>query len=289
MSQHLKLSEVIKLSKDQITKFKKDDLVNLLHKNKEFEEFTDLKIIQESINELKNNIIAHILEDNKKLHEKVEILEENNFKLENCMKTMEKKFHEKVEILEENNFDLENWMNTMEKEHWRLNQYSRKNNVEISGIPESIEDLEECVVKVINKIGVECSSDDIEACHRLPHSKFNRDSDAPKRTIVRFVNRKLSESALGNRKKLKDLDLSTVHNDLTDKRLFINDNLCPYYKGLYGKCRRLYDAKLIHSFWSWKGGIFFKKSENSRITEIYHDQDLFEKFKNFDFDNRFLR
>ena len=55
----------------------------------------------------------------------------------------------KIDIIEENNNSLE--------------QYGRRNNIEITGIPESVEDqkLEETVVKVLNTIDLNVSTNDI--------------------------------------------------------------------------------------------------------------------------------
>ena len=76
--------------------------------------------------------------------------------------------------------DLESKCNSLE-------QYGRRNNLEISGIPDSVDqtDLEDKVVEIFDKIGVDLSNDEIEACHRIGKSKDNS-----KTTIIRLVNRK---------------------------------------------------------------------------------------------------
>ena len=55
------------------------------------------------------------------------------------------------------------------------NQYVRRNNIEIAGIPNSVDDnnLEGKVIEILGKIDVKVTSDEIEACHRLPPSKNN--------------------------------------------------------------------------------------------------------------------
>ena len=146
-----KLSEVIKKSKDQISKIRKDDLVELLYQNVEFEQFLnpkeslDLKIIRESIEEIKNNLIAHILEENKKLRFKVEAVEGINMSLVS-------KFIK------------------LERDHWSLNQCDCKNNIEISGIPDIVsdKDLEGTVIGIIGKLDIKCSAEDSK------NSKNNR-------------------------------------------------------------------------------------------------------------------
>ena len=98
----------------------------------------------------------------------------------------------------------------MEKVLWHNAQYTRRNNIELSGICEAIDDhleleLEESVVGILNTIAVKCTANDIEACHRLPHT---RNSNKHKRVITRFVNRKLCEKSFISRKSLKNIDLS---------------------------------------------------------------------------------
>ena len=130
---------------------------------------------------------------------------------------------------------------------------------------------------------MKCTHEDLEACHRLPLTKKEKSSAQPKRTIIRFVNRKVSEFALTSRKKLKDLDLSTIHEDFKNVKLSVNDNLCPYDVNLLGMCRHLYSKKKINSCWSWKGSIFIKINENDRPTKVGQKSDLYFLFKDFEF------
>ena len=55
------------------------------------------------------------------------------------------------------------------------------NNLEITGIPDDIEDqnLKEKVIEILEKIDVNISSKDIDACHRIGKSK-----DFSKTTMV---------------------------------------------------------------------------------------------------------
>ena len=75
----------------------------------------------------------------------------------------------------------------------------------------------------------------------------NENRDMPQRTIVRLVNRKACESALKNRKKLKQSNKIALGFP-EDTKLFINDSLCPYYRVLYGKCKKLYKNGDIVNF-----------------------------------------
>ena len=84
-----------------------------------------------------------------------------------------------------------------------LEQYGRRNNIEVSGIPDSVEDncLEEKNISLFTSIGIDVKSNDIEACHKIGKSR-----SSSKKTIVRFTNKKFSKQVLYNRKKLKSID-----------------------------------------------------------------------------------
>ena len=103
--------------------------------------------------------------------------------------------------------NLEKKVISLEENGNLLEQYGRRNNLEITGISNEIEDvdLEGKVIEIVDKIEVNVSSKDIEACHRIGKSKDNS-----KKTIVRFVNRKYAKKALLNRKNLKHLDKSSI-------------------------------------------------------------------------------
>ena len=85
----------------------------------------------------------------------------------------------------------------------------------------SDEQLEEKVKEVLSKAGIDKILDnDIEACHRLPATRNNKN----KKTIVRFVNRKKSEKCLKNKKKLSSLNMDSV-NFPKETNIFISENL----------------------------------------------------------------
>ena len=84
-------------------------------------------------------------------------------------------------------------------------QYSRRNNIELAGIPNSIKDnvLEETIINICKKHGIDISLMDIEACHWLPRSnaRANKDPNQCKSIIVKSVSRKLLERLLQIKKR----------------------------------------------------------------------------------------
>ena len=117
-------------------------------------------------------------------------------------------------------------------------QYYRRDTLEIVGIPNYIDNsvLEETVRGVFKKIGVEIDERDVQACHRL------KEKD---RTIVKFVNRRVCLQIFRVKKELKSLDPTDL-NFPENTKIFINECLCPYYRGIWNKCKKLRAIQKIH-------------------------------------------
>ena len=108
--------------------------------------------------------------------------------------------------------------------------------MEVIGIPKTIEsnDLEHTVC---NSIGFDIEEDRIEACHRLTKSD---------RTIVTFSRRKDCQHLMRIKKGLKDLNPTNLSFPEGTK-IYVNDSLCPYYRGLWNECKKLWNNKEIYS------------------------------------------
>ena len=93
--------------------------------------------------------------------------------------------------------------------------------------------------------------------------------------IVKFSSRRKSSDILHNKKKLKNIDGSKFDFNAGVK-LYINESLCPYYRGLWGKCKKLWLDKVIFSFYTINGILRIKKCERDRAIPITHDEDLWQ-------------
>ena len=81
-----------------------------------------------------------------------------------------------------------------------VEQYDRRNKIEITGIPDNIEDknLGHSVFEAFKVADIQISLNDIEDCHRIGKSKSNS-----KKTIERSVNQKYCKQILYNRRNSK--------------------------------------------------------------------------------------
>ena len=111
-----------------------------------------------------------------------------------------------------------------------LDQWSilKAKYLEAVGILASIpnDSFEANISKILDKIGVHVEGKDMQVCQRL------KDND---RVIIKFSNRKDSLEVLRVKKDLKSLD-PTELDFPGHRRIFINDSLCAYYRGLWKKC-----------------------------------------------------
>ena len=74
--------------------------------------------------------------------------------------------------------------------------------------------------------------------------RLNRLKDKDQ-TMVKFTNRKDCLRILKIKRQLNDLDPATV--DLPERtKIFYNESLWPYYRGIWNKCKKLRDKQKVH-------------------------------------------
>ena len=164
-----------------------------------------------------------------------------------------------------------------ERQCWENAQYSRRDTLEIVGIPNSVGNsvLEETVRDVFKKIGVEIDERDVQACHRLKEKE---------RTIVKFVNRKDCLQILRVKKDLKSLD-PTELDFPENTKIFINESLCPYYRGIWNKCKKLRAIQKMHQSYTISSLFRVKLEETGPSKITTHMVDLKELFPDIDIAN----
>ena len=235
--------------------------------------FTQMKKMESEllckIDDAKTDIVMKLQQENQLLKEELLAAKEDlskNSKLISALK----------EDIKDLKYDKVNFpeFDELERDIAEVQQYIRRNNIEICNIPENVFDLEKSVIKIGKAVGVEFTRSDIEACHRL-HKKANN-SGHPRNVIVRFVNRKNCEQLL--RKSKKFSNPQTQESAGLNNRIFINNNLCGYYKMLWGKTKHLYQMKLIDEFWVFNGNINVIVNKNDNPVRITHINDLIDIF-----------
>lgn len=187
-------------------------------------------------------------------------------------------------VLEENkklksrNNDLERRLADVEYDINKTESYIRRNNIEIQGIPNDIsnDSLEQTIISVAQKVGVDIEPSNIEACHRL-----KRKTQGSKPVIVRFTNRRICEKLHRVKKNLKDTNFKDVQGLNENTKVFFNENLCPYYQKLFSICYKLKKSGYIDSVWSYHGEVYYKIKENDHSFSVTDECELVESFSDF--------
>ena len=153
---------------------------------------------------------------------------------------------------------------------WKNEQYSRRECIEISGIPQSITqlDLEKTVLHVFDKIDAPVDLQNIEACHRLKSDDKGRSN----KVIVKFSKCKDMVQVMNKKTSLKNANLDGTSLPPSTS-FFINPSLCSYYKYLRSKCKALWPGKLISSFWVSYGSLRIKLGNNT-VKSVSDKDDL---------------
>ena len=229
------------------------------------------------IDNAKTDIVTKLQQENVLLKEELVVVKEDLSKKSQEIKILNKK-------VEDLKYDKVNYpeFDELERDIAEVQQYIRRNNVEICNILKNIVDLEKSVINIGRAVGLNITRTDIEACHRL-HKKAK--SPGPRNVIVRFVNRKNCEYLL--RKSKQFSNPQTQESAGFKNRIFINNNLCGYYKMLWGKTKNLYQRNLIDEFWVFNGkiNVVVNASPPVRITHTNDLIDLFPDHENVIIDN----
>ena len=169
----------------------------------------------------------------------------------------------------------------MEDNSGFLELHGRRNSLEITGITGNVEDqnLEEKVIKTLNRIDINVSSQDIEACHRIGKSK-----NFSKTTMVRFVNRQKCKNPLVNRNRLKNTDRTSIGLENLHS-IFVNENFTPTNNKISFHCRELKRNGRIDKTYSRDCivQIVSKDIGNGKKIKIMHINMLHDRFPDFDF------
>ena len=149
-------------------------------------------------------------------------------------------------------------------------QYPRRENLIISGIPACVQqnDLESTVINIVQQMGFNIGPRDISACHRLGRAR----NGYPARVIVRFVNRKIVDFCLSNKRKLSEL------RGVLRMNLRFFESLCGSNEETLKLCNKLKDNGDIHNFFIRNGFVKVVVDEGDNPWRIPHPRVLRNEF-----------
>ena len=135
-----------------------------------------------------------------------------------------------------------------------LEQSTRRDCLEIRGIPlpstsTDVDQTDDVVLKIGEKIGVPMQKSDILISHRIPSRKQCNDEGypIPPAIIVKFVKRQTKENLYRARKNLKSISTADLGYSVANK-IYINESLTEKNKELFNlclKCKRDHGYKFL--------------------------------------------
>ena len=170
---------------------------------------------------------------------------------------------------------LANRLTNVVRQCWEIAQYSRREFLDVVGIPSEVgaDVLEEKVLNIFDKFGCDIPPEEIEACHRI--------SKTISIVILKFTKKKDFQQVWSVTRDLQKIKMEDV-NLPGQNKLFINRNLCPYYKVLWSKNKKLHSLGKIFSVYISGDTIKIKVSENSSPLSVTHVDDFGKLFPDID-------
>ena len=158
--------------------------------------------------------------------------------------------------------ELRNSVNSIE-------QYLRINNLEIVGLPEANdgETEEALLLNAINSLqGLEeVRADDIDISHPMASKR----KDNKNVHVVKFISRKTKARVLAAKKSEPNRLFKFRNNDV-----FINEHLSPSNRSLFAAATGKKKDLGYKFLWTRSGTIFMRKTEDSEVITISHENDL---------------
>ncbi|KAF6209329.1 hypothetical protein GE061_009105 [Apolygus lucorum] len=226
----------------------------------------DLKTLIKTVNEINMKV------------SKISAIEEQLVEMNTSMEFMNEKYEtfiveiktltEKVSLLEAQNIAQKNVISDLQIKVDRLEQDSRKTNIEIYGVPESVgENCYEVVKSVSGIAGKEVN----------PKSAFRL---GPKvqgkaRMILADLGSEADrEMITKSAKGCSALRASALSSAWPDSRIYVNENLTSYRKGLLRNAKEIAKSKGAKFVWSRDFKIFVRMEENAKVIVINNETDL---------------
>ena len=224
---------------------------------------------------------------------RLKILEDRCENFEQSLQFVNKQYEDQKKItenlikkqtkLEDLNNQLSNTIGDLKKELAKQNkavndleQYGRRDCIEVSGVPPSeSENPEQIVTKIIKEIGVDVTEKDFVACHRVVKAKGDPI------IIAKFLNRKIKERVMSQRRNLKGKTVGTLGFHAADhqksNKIFINESLTQQNKNLFRLVRLKAAQQNWEYFWTRNGYVYAKKNDHSDVTKISDIEEIDSK------------
>ncbi len=143
-------------------------------------------------------------------------------------------------------------------------QDRHKSSIQIVGLAETEDDSKAILKLSKDKLGIKLKSADIEDITRLGKKQ---NSGQPRSIVVKFRSEGTRNQVYDNRKKL-------ISSSNPKRNIYINDKLTNHRQHVLYAARKLVKSHKLYAAWSQTGNILIRKSEKSKITQVYSHDDL---------------
>lgn len=199
-----------------------------------------------------------------------EIREDIKKEVRKCFESLREEFRKELKDLIQSVTTLEKKVELQDKiisnltiQIANLDQYGRNRNFELHNIEEKPgEVVEDIVLKVAKHLNIPLDKENIEAAHRLPSRK--NPSLAPK-IIVQLSSRKKRNEFVECRRQLAPITSNLlVQGGASVQRVYLNENLSPYYRELLWRAKELGKSAGFKFIWFKSGKILVSKGEGDK-------------------------
>lgn len=172
-----------------------------------------------------------------------------------------------IKVLEENtkamNIEIENLKISLETEK----QYQRSKNFIVAGIPQKKdENVKEDLCRLLTTMKIQVKPEELTV-HRLPQ----KDGNSP--IFVQCYSRDTRDKIVRQARKLKP-KLNLFDNSTSDKPIYFNDHLTPYYVKLMIRAKTFVKDKKFKYIWLDGNKIMIKKGDKDKPIKIQKDSDF---------------
>lgn len=207
--------------------------------------------VTKAVTRLETDVIKPLQDQNKSLRLKVTESEE-------IIATKNELLAQKNEVISLLQKNVENLVDKVDD----IEQYGRRTSIRMYNVKcDQAADCVDTVVSVINNnLNVEICAEDIERCH--PLGKPNKNNIKP--IIVKFKSYKTKNMVYKSKKGLKG----------NPEKIFITEDLTKRNHSMVSTLLTKVKAKLIHSFWTIDGKIFYKLSDTDTPERVFRNADI---------------
>ena len=174
-----------------------------------------------------------------------------------------------LEKKEERNKNIEVTLQNLTTETKEKEQYDRNRNLEINQmdwLPN--ENLKEIVQRVADNFNIKSyKPEQIEAAHRIP----NRNRQKPSAVIIQFKHRDYRDAWLEHKKRIVTND--NMYRNGNRKRIYLNENMSPYYKSLFWKAKTFARENNIKYVWFRRGKIMMRRNEDEKEVKVIRSEE----------------